>query len=422
MTSPPDLPAPEALSEQAAARLRSGEAWADFCATLRDAGDIVAREAGSDLERAEGYRYLTRLLRNSLERFVENSEPYRPRVLDPPWRVSIAIQSPDQDHPLIEIDGRHAYRIHGTRGTVGYASFLALACDTLPDDVGAEPAAHPAIGDLGRFDPTAYRPTGFLSVHDLDVDDDGRFEIVCSTAEHPGNWLRLEPESTFVMIRQTYVDRERETPMTLRVERIDPEPVRPVRPDEVARNLAVAAQNVVGTASRFLGWAKELARDPNTLVRIDTEYTRSGGSPDHLMYFGSWELAPGEALLVEALLPPNDAWNFQTCSWWAENFDSYEDGGGYLTKRNATVGPDGRLVMIVSPEPLDHPNRIDTFGHARGTMNLRIVHPDGEATVATRVVRVVDLDSELDVDPEPSPDPALDGSAGSPAGPDGDRG
>ena len=383
----PDLPDP--IRSRAAARLRTGEAWADFCDTLKELGDVVSREATSELEQAEGYRYLTRLLRNSLERFVENSEEYRPRVLDPPWRVSIAIQSPDQDHPLIEVDGTREYRITGARGTVGYGSFLALA-SLVPDDAGATAAARPVGSDLGRFDPTAFRPTGFLTVHDLELGADGTFEIIAGRRERAGNWLRFEADTRFVMIRQTFFDRAVEVPMTLTVELVDPEPVRPIRADEVARNLAVAAQNVVGSTTRFLHWARQLASAPNALTRIDPEYRDAGGSPDHLMYFGYWELAPGEALEVRARLPGNDSWNFQTCSWWAENFDSYEDGGGYLTKRTATVEPDGEVVMLLGPETVDHPNRIDTFGHTRGTMNLRIVHPAGDdATVTTRIVPVV---------------------------------
>jgi hypothetical protein len=107
--------------------------------------------------------------------------PYRPRVLITPWRVSIAIQSPDQDHPLIEVDGHNEYRITGTRGTVSYASFLSLA-SRIPDNVGAAPLAIPAESILSEFDPTAYQPTGFLTIHDLEVNADGTFEIVLSTS------------------------------------------------------------------------------------------------------------------------------------------------------------------------------------------------------------------------------------------------
>lgn len=375
---------------EAARRAVSGASWQDFCDTLREAGDIIVRESTTDLERTEGFRYLTRLARNSLERFVENNEPYRPRARITPWRVSIAIQSPDQDHPLIEIDGRSDYRIVGTRNTVHYASFLALA-SRIPDDVGSVPRVAPAEDDLARFDPTMYRATGFLTSHDLEVCDDGTFEIILSAREHPGNWLRLEPDTTFVMIRQTFRDRAAEVAMDLHVERLDPEPVRPVRPDELARNLAIAAQNVVGTARRFIGWARQLSAAPNELTTIDAEYRNSGGSPDHLMYFGYWQLEPGEALVIAATLPPTDYWNFQACSWWAENFDNYEDDAGFVTTRNAVREPDGSVLLVLANEPVPIGNWIDVFGHHRGTMNLRLVHPDGVASVHTEVRRITSL-------------------------------
>ena len=69
------------IQEDAAARLRDGQAWQDFCEMLALAGRAVDQFPDvSDLERAEWYRYLTRLVRNGFERFLENCEPTRPRT------------------------------------------------------------------------------------------------------------------------------------------------------------------------------------------------------------------------------------------------------------------------------------------------------------------------------------------------------
>lgn len=109
--------------ELSAQRALSGRAWEDYCDVLRVAGRAIERfgDEPTDLDRAEWYRFLTRLTRNGLERFVENCEPERPRLRDAPWRQSINFQSPDQDHLLAEfIDGSHAYVIRGTRGTAPY--------------------------------------------------------------------------------------------------------------------------------------------------------------------------------------------------------------------------------------------------------------------------------------------------------------
>ena len=115
------------MDEIAARRLLSGEAWEDFCESLKSAGRIVEEfgDEPTDLDRAEWYRFLSRLVRNGFERFVENCEPERPRLRDAAWRGSINVQSPDQDHFLCEFpNGAHEYRITGQRGTLPYFAKL----------------------------------------------------------------------------------------------------------------------------------------------------------------------------------------------------------------------------------------------------------------------------------------------------------
>ena len=105
-------------------RLFAGRAWDDFCDTLKEAGRIVDRFGPDEIDRldkAEWYRFLSRVTRSALERFAENCEPERPRLRDTVWRQAINFQSPDQDHLLAEfVDGRHDYVIRGNRGGLPY--------------------------------------------------------------------------------------------------------------------------------------------------------------------------------------------------------------------------------------------------------------------------------------------------------------
>ena len=67
LTSPTD--------ERAARAVVSGAAWDEFCDTLKAAGgNVIGHGAPTDgFNQAEGYRYLSRVLRAGLENFVELS-------------------------------------------------------------------------------------------------------------------------------------------------------------------------------------------------------------------------------------------------------------------------------------------------------------------------------------------------------------
>jgi hypothetical protein len=57
-------------------------AWSEFCRALEKAGDVVLRDTAptTPLDRAEGYRYLTRLVREMPYSTVENADPDFPRL------------------------------------------------------------------------------------------------------------------------------------------------------------------------------------------------------------------------------------------------------------------------------------------------------------------------------------------------------
>ena len=45
-----------------------------------------------------------------------------------------------------------------------------------------------------------------------ELPDDGSFELLLSFEQQPRNWLRMLPETTQLIVRQTYLDRSSETP------------------------------------------------------------------------------------------------------------------------------------------------------------------------------------------------------------------
>src|SRR5688572_32036119 len=106
-------------------RIADGTAWAEFCDNLKEVGKIILRpETPDDLfNRAEGYRYLTRLLRAGLENAVEFSDPRFPQFFQlANETIKIGNDNPDNFYQNVNISGKYDYRIWGTRGTVNFLS------------------------------------------------------------------------------------------------------------------------------------------------------------------------------------------------------------------------------------------------------------------------------------------------------------
>lgn len=363
--------------QKAAERLNSGRAWDDFCETIRQAGHSIERwdQVPDELDRAEWYRFLSRLLRNGLERFLENCEPDRPRLRDAPWRQSINFQSPDQDHLLAEfVDGSHDYRIIGNRGTIPYF-VMATWRAAQPADLGARNWAQQGFEGLKEFDPAILRTTHFLPSDAISFDDQGNFEVIVSKTKQPGNWLGMTEDCVGMLVRTVYHRREEETPPTMRIERIDRPAPRPVRADEVAAGLAKAGQVLLGYAELTRAWWQDnLGKRPNRLRFSMAQYLSNGGVPDRHHGFGTWEVPPGRALVISFMPIDADYWIFQLCNLWQENLDNYEDGQGHVTKYRCRFEADGSVrIVIAERDPGIGGNWIDPFGHVHGGMSLRFI-------------------------------------------------
>lgn len=383
-----------AASEKARARLVSGQAWDDFCDTLKLAGRHIAAFDGplSDLDRAEWYRFMTRLTRSSMERLIENAEPTRPRLRDMVWRQSINVQTVDQDHLMCQFDMARDYRITGTRGTIPYFVMAVLTCPA-PPAPGAVDWAAQGIEGLKRFDPSNLKTTGFLASQQLHIEPDGTFELILSQND-PGdghNWLRLTPETNCIMIRLVWSNRAREVAPAMTIERIDHAAPEPVTPALIADGLAWTGQAVLGYAELVRNWWQgaqgNFAARLNRLDYSRAQYLSNGGVPDRHVAFGGWEKRTDEALVLEFTPPPCEYWNFQLCNIWQENLDTFEDGNGWINNTRHLVEPDGTVrVVIAEADPGVGGNWINSYGHERGIWGLRFVQT--QATAQVRLWRV----------------------------------
>jgi len=365
--------------ELSAQRLLSGRAWEDYCEVLKIAGRAIERFGSepSELDRAEWYRFLTRLTRNGLERFVENCEAERPRLRDAPWRQSINFQSPDQDHLLAEfIDGRHAYRIRGRRGTAPYFVMASWSARQ-PADAGQRDWAPAGFQGLKDCNPALLRTTAMLQSQAIDYDADGNFEVLVSQ-EGPAdgrNWLRIDPDCVGLLIRVVYHERARELPPTMHIERLDGALPQPLGAAELSTQLAKSGQLVLAYLELVRSWWQDnLAKRPNSIRFSRALYLSNGGVPDRHHGFGTWKKAPAEALVLRFSPPECDYWIFQLCNMWQENFDNYEEGQGHVTKFRCRYEPDGSVWMVIADQdPGIGGNWLDPGGHVHGGMSLRLI-------------------------------------------------
>jgi hypothetical protein len=378
------------MSDAATDRVLSGRAWDDFCENLRRAGHMVDKfgdEAGP-LDQAEWYRFMTRLARNAFERFMENAEPDRPRLRDAPWRQGINFQSPDQDHLLAEfVDGSREYKITGNRGTIPYF-IVASWTYKHPADIGGRDWAEAGVEGLKEFDPATLQTQSFLQSDFIDCDGDGNFEIFVSQKPHRRNWLRITPDCVGLLIRNVYHERSNVTPPTFKIELLDDAKPRPLHAGEVADNLARSAQMVLGYAELVRSWWQDnLSKRPNRLRFSQATYLSNGGVADRHFGFGTWDLPADKALVLEFNPPECEYWIFQLCNMWQENLDNYEDGQGYVTKFTAHYEPDGLVRVIISAtDPGIGGNWVETFGHVKGGMGLRLIKTNTPPPVTAYLV------------------------------------
>ena len=358
----------------------SGKTWEEFCDALKRAGQQVLRPETpvSALDRAEGLRYLTRLLRIGLEMHLEFADADFPGFLAPSHETGkIGADNPDNLYLMGRLSGRNEYVIRGERGTVSYLSF------------GTQKGGYETNGKMEQ--------TGFIEAKDMQIGADGRFEIVLSQTQQKGNWLRIEPETNAVIVRQTFLDRKNERPAQLTIQRRNtsdkPQPLSAAR---LQTGLNNASRFVEGTAKLFADWAAGYQKHPNQLPPADQAVCqRVGGDPNIFYYHSYWKLAPDEALVFHiARIPECRFWNLQINNYWMESLD-YRFHRIHVNKHSAKLDADGGITIVLAHRDPGHANWIETAGHDNGTMCLRWVGAKEQVHPTTRVVKFSEVAQKL---------------------------
>jgi len=362
----------------AAQRIISGKSWEDFCDQLKLAGAslMFPGTPRDPFQQAEGIRYLTRLTRAGLEAFVEYSDPAFPvlrRMVHE--TVKMGADNPDNIYLNAQISGQYEYHILGKRNTIDYLGFFTQN------------------GNYGSTGGLA--PCGKLENSQLICEPDGSFEIILSKSPNGKNWLKIEDDTTLVMVRQTFLDRVKEVPAEVSIENLDGRKApHPVSPEQIDEGLKTASMFVGGASLLFARWAKGFQKHTNQLPQFDPAVSNAAGGDESIIYYHShWKLGEDNALVIEVKPPDCDTWNFQLNNYWMESLD-YRYFNISINKASAVYEEDGSVKIIVSHANPGHPNWIEICGHKEGTMCWRWYRlSDGSRPVepACRLVNLNDL-------------------------------
>jgi hypothetical protein len=359
-------------------RIIDGSAWADFCDSLKEAGNVILRsETPNDLfNRAEGYRYLTRLLRAGLESNVEFSDPSFPQFFQLADETKkIGNDNPDNFYQNVNINGKYDYSITGTRGTVDYLS------------LGTKAGSYATTGRM--------EPTGQINGREMQINADGTFEIIVSSTPKPGkNWLPMTKDSHSIVVRQTFGDRKKETPAIMKIRCLNGEGDNTLEPIPFVKQLENTVKFVKNTATLFVDWMEIYREHLNKLPSDNQERCQVAGGDATIHYLQSfWKLAPDEALLIHARkIPECRTWNFQLSNYWMESLD-FRYFRICVNKHTAHYEKDGSVKIVVAhrdPGP-KYPNWLTTTNHDQGGMLFRWVEATEHPPVDTEVVKFADL-------------------------------
>lgn len=347
--------------------------WSEFCRDLEQAGEILLRPQAPriGLDQAEGVRYLSRLLRASLEMSVEASDPDFPRFFQlSNETIKIGADNPDNIYLNAVISGDRTYRITGKRGTVPYLSF------------GTKANRYGTDGTMAS--------TGELDGKDMEIEADGSFEIFVSAKRQGRNWLPLAPDTSMLLVRQTFTDKAAEQAAQMKISCINPVASLPtLTPARMRSALKSAVGFVTGTSRTFAEWTELFMTRPNEILPWDQSlFQKAGGDPNIFYLHGYWNLAQGESWVIETKVPDCRFWNFQADNWWMESLDYSSNPNVWTNSKKAKRNSDGTLTLVVSARDPGFGNWIDTAGHSTGTALLRWIGASEHPLPQARIVRL----------------------------------
>jgi hypothetical protein len=333
--------------------------WTALCEQLRETGLEVLRAAPeSELARAEGLRYVSRLFRYAVHAQLEPRAPARPRISFEAMRVGG--DNPDYRYGSAPLAASLQYRL---RGRLNDAARLGIGTYS---------------GGLGTGKGLAC--TGYVTSDALAIGPDGAFELLISAGRagpEPGqrSVLPMQPDTNALLIREMLLQPGVDRPAEFALECLEPGPGgAALDADTLHAGLTRTPAFVAGIVRQFLRWTAAFEAHPNAIRPLDPSLLAAAQGDTTTRYLnGYFRLPSGEHALEIRFEPPAcEYWNLQLCNHWLESLDTVV-GAANHNHRTAKREPDGSVRFVVALRDPGIGNWLDAAGHLEGGIAMRLV-------------------------------------------------
>ena len=297
--------------------------------------------------------------------------------------------SPDFRYHWTKIDGARRYRIWGKRGRTPWLHIQAQR-----GWWGDPDQANVGSWDVDRFK----------------LAPDGSFEIIAAPDPQPGNWMRLDrsAHNICLLVRDIWDDWDVAEGATIHIEPLDTLPADSLllSENEIAERLRGIAYQTKFSLQTWMRMVDEVyaAVGTNRFWLPTEDVTKIGGNPLAGYVKMVYELTPEQAAVIECEIPQVRHWSLQLADLLFQTID-YRFHQSSINNKQAWIGADGRVRIVLSARDPGVVNWMDTSGFAQGFAQWRWYLSDRFPVPEVRVVPVEDVRAHLPADtPTVSPE------------------
>ena len=299
-------------------------------------------------EKAAAERQLKHQICAALDQGFILHDPLHPEFRSLNQHNQFGLFNPDNRYHIATIDATGAYVIRGKRGSSA----------DLQIQVGA---GRPGF-DVNLTSPITVSQ---LSLDCLNVDDDGRFEIIISDSNCGQNWLNNtsdcgELKANSILIRESFMDWENEASGTWYIERLDtrgmPSPL--PSPSFVNEQYERASDYLVASTK---GWVSFVEGLPLAANSLSPPRGTQEGLPGQFNSAGYFPISRDKAIIITVPDSPARYQSFQIGDLWFNGLD-YCHRQTSLTKKQARQSEDGDYKFVISTRDPGVANWLDPAG------------------------------------------------------------